>query len=55
MLPIRSTEDYVRMMWRDGPVAMSIAGGLYLMLFQWSANLGGKKVAATKFRKNTQA
>jgi len=34
-----STEEYVYMMWRVGPIAMFFASGLYFVLFRWSANL----------------
>jgi hypothetical protein len=37
--PLCSTEEYHRMMWHTGPVAMSVASGLYLILFVWAANL----------------
>lgn len=37
--PIRSTQDYHRMMWHSGTVAMSVASGLYLVLFVWASNL----------------
>ena len=35
--PVDSPERYHRMMWHNGPVAMSIASGLYLMLFVWAS------------------
>jgi hypothetical protein len=46
MLPFdsgRSTSDYIAMMWRAGPISMSVASGLYLMLFQWSSNFRQSK------------
>lgn len=37
--PVDSTERYHQMMWTNGPIAMSVAGGLYLVLFVWASNL----------------
>jgi hypothetical protein len=36
--PIDTIHDYVRMLWRNGPPAMGVAGGLYLILFLWSVS-----------------
>jgi hypothetical protein len=41
-----STEQYHRMMWHNVPVAMSAAGGLYLVLFVWASNLNESPKAA---------
>ena len=38
--PMESTQEYHRMMWHTGPVAMSVASGLYLVVFVWASNLG---------------
>jgi hypothetical protein len=38
---------YRRMMWRAGPVAMSIATGLFFPLFSWAARLQRSPEAAT--------
>ncbi|HEX3997502.1 MAG TPA: hypothetical protein VHX65_03015 [Pirellulales bacterium] len=45
-IPIDSTAEYHRMMWQNGPVAMSIASGFYLVLFVWASNL--KRVVIAK-------
>jgi len=37
--PVDSTARYHRMMWNNGPIAMSVASGLYLVLFVWASNL----------------
>jgi hypothetical protein len=39
-----SMDKYVWMMWRAGPIAMSIASGAYFLLLHWSANLGSDPV-----------
>ncbi len=38
-LAVEFTKQYHRMMWHNGPIAMSVAGGLYLVLFMWASNL----------------
>jgi hypothetical protein len=37
--PIDSMQRYHKMMCQNGPVAMSLAGGCYLVLFVWASNL----------------
>jgi hypothetical protein len=37
--PFAETGDYVRMMWRAGPIALGLASGAFLVLMRWAVGL----------------
>jgi len=37
--PEAMTASYIAMMWKSGPIALGVSGGLFLILIRWAVGL----------------